>query len=402
MIHLRNISACIVALSSLCTVSSCIEPPLHLPAEEVLVEIPKVLTELEVVWDIEVDWKTQWHYGWDELDKKLWGGLTYPEPTNFEVRRYYLGEQPSVPHTDADSITVFGNHFRRPFEFGYYDMLLWSNIDSKNQTQVLTIDESDLNEVHASTTISHGMSRVATRSECSNFNIVTGVNYNTSLVTGLFNPPEAFYAAYPQNVYISRYKEDYDYYDETEHCWVKKIDCVLMPRVYIYLVQVIIKNNRSRRIKETSGNCAVSNLAAGTSVNSGHTWNMPVVVHFPSRMKHEIDFEGEKADIIGGKLTTFGLCDMPAYEQSRSPHYSGSRKELRNDLYVDIVFSNGAQQTLQIDVTDQVQQQAHGGVITVVIDANEIPDPPSPDPGSGSLFVPTVEDYDEIIYDIVM
>lgn len=381
---------------------SCIKPPLQLPAQELVAEAPAVETELEVVWNVDVDVHTDWHYGWDVDDEKFWdGGIGYKEPTNYEVRRYFQGANPGGKHTNIDPFTIFSKKFRRTYEFGYYDMLIWSNIDA--ESQVLLIDESDPDEAHATTTISHGMTRVVTRSQNASFNVVTGVaNDDGSIVTGLFNQPEIFFAAYPRSIYISPRVEDYDYYDEKEKCWVKKLNCVLAPRVFIYLVQVIIRNNQSGRIKDASGDNSLSNLAAGTSVNTGRTWNMPGVVYFKSRMKHGIGYKGETVDIVGAKLTTFGLCDLPPYEQWKGPEYAGSRTDLRNDLYVGLTFNNGATQILQIDVTDQVRKQSHGGIITVVIDANDIPDPPSPDPGSGTLFVPTVEDYDEITYDIVM
>ena len=47
----------------------CIEPPLHLPADDVLVDMPIVVTDLEIVWNVDVDWQTDWHYGWDEMDE---------------------------------------------------------------------------------------------------------------------------------------------------------------------------------------------------------------------------------------------------------------------------------------------------------------------------------------------
>lgn len=380
---------------------SCIEPPLKLPGEGIVTDVPLVQVDMNVVWNLDVDWQTQWYYGWDATDEYIWGKIDYPVPTNYEVRKYYVGNQPGGEHNTPDAFTVFGNSFRRTYEFGYYDMLLWSNIDSKEQTQVLLIDESDNNEVHATTTITHGLSRVATRTETSYFNVVTGIPDDNSVVTGLFNQPEIFYAAYARDVYISRNKEDYDYYDEMEQCWVKKLNCVLVPRVYIYLVQVILKNNKSGRIKEGSQN-ALSNMAAGTSINTGHTWNIPAYVYFQSRMKRDIDFEGEKVDVIGGKLTTFGLCDMPSYEESRSPQYEGPRLDKLNYLYIDLIFHNDKKQTIQVDVTDQIRRQAHGGVITVVIDANDVPDPDYGANVGGSLFVPTVEAYDEVVYDIVM
>lgn len=384
------------------SITSCIEPPLHLPAQEVLVEAPIVETELEVVWNVDIDLHEEWTYGWDQEDTKFWNGdIGYPEPIDFQVRRYHLGYNPHAPHTNVDPFPVFGQRkFRRTYEFGYYDMLIWSDIDADEQ--VLIIDDDDLEEVHATTTITRGMTPVATRSENTDFNVVTGVAIDNSQITGLFNQPEIFYATYPREIYISPDIKDYDYYDEVEKCWVKKLNCVLVPRVFIYLVQVIIRNNQSGRIKDASSDNCLSNLAAGTSVNDGHTWNLPGVVYFKSRMKHDLDYKGEKVDVVGAKLTTFGLCDLPAYDEWKGPEYTGSRTDLRNELYVSLTFNNGATQILQFDVTDQVRRQTHGGLITVVIDAKDVPDPEGPGSGSGTLFVPTVEDYDEVIYDIVM
>lgn len=388
-----------VILAVIFSLTGCIEPPLRLPAEVVLVDMPTVQVDMSVVWNLDVDWQARWYYGWNEDDQYAWGDTCYPVPTNYEVRRYYLGGQPSVPHTRVDSFTIYGNTFRRTYEFGYYDMLIWSNIDA--QSQVLQIDESRLDTLFASTSITRGMTRMTTATEHSDFNVVTGFDTDNSLITGLFNQPEIFYATYPQDVHISRNKEDYDYYDEEQQCWVKRINCSLVPRVYIYLVQLIIKNNQSGRVKSATGNNALSNMAAGTSVNDGHTWNMPVVLYFQTRMKEGLTFEGEDVDIIGGKLTTFGLCDLPPYEQDDSPIYHGSRTDLTNHLYMEVNIGN-ATQTLQFDVTDQLRKQSHGGVITLVIDANDIPSPEGTDPVQNSVFVPTVEDYDEIIYDIVM
>ncbi len=367
--------------------------------------MPLVLVDLDVVWNLDIDWNTQWYYDWDNRDMELWGDIQYPQPTSYEVRRYFLGDQKRVPHTNVDGFTIYGTHFRRTYEFGYYDMLLWSNIDSEDGTQVVTINEDDLDEVTASTTVTRGMSRVASSIKVnSGSSILSGVaDGASSTVTGLYNQPEIFYSAYPRDIHISRNQEDYDYFDEEEQCWVKQINSELDPLVYIYLVQVIIYNNDGK-ITGCTGDNAISAFASGTSVNTGHTWDSPVLVYFGTRFKKDMDVDGQNADIIGGKFTTYGLCDMPSYSETRaSSRYAGTRTDLKNFLYVDLIFKNGAQATLQADVTDQCQNQAHGGIITVVIDAEDIDLPPDPEPGgSGSLFVPTVEDYDEVVYDIQM
>ena len=52
--------------------TSCIEPPLHLPGQDLEVLFPQVETDLSVVWDHEVDLQSEWYYGWDLKDDSLW------------------------------------------------------------------------------------------------------------------------------------------------------------------------------------------------------------------------------------------------------------------------------------------------------------------------------------------
>ena len=55
--------------------ASCIEPPLNLPAEDVIVDMPVVVTEMETVWNIDVDWQAEWYYGWDMTDIQISGDI---------------------------------------------------------------------------------------------------------------------------------------------------------------------------------------------------------------------------------------------------------------------------------------------------------------------------------------
>lgn len=382
---LRTLAAAVMALIMSWQLTSCIEPPLHLPAQEVMVDLPLVVTDLEIVWDVNVDWTTQWHYGWDDEDERLWGDLTYPTPTNFEVRRYFQGDNPRAPHRkdQMDAFTIYNTSFRRTYQFGYYDLLLWSNIDQEEQ--VVLIDESDLDDVKASTTVTRSMS------------LARG---DMSRATALYNQPEVFYSAYPRDIFISRNMDDYDYYNEADRVWVKHVNCTLEPLVYIYLVQIILYNNDGR-VKGISGDCAISAFASGTSLNTGHTNDDPCMVYFNTRMKKNKDVNGRNADIIGGKLTTYGLCDMEGFHAGSRAEYSGTRSDLPNYLYFDLVMSHNTVQTHRVEVTRQCQSQSHGGIITVEIDCGDLEDPVV-ETGQGSLFNPVVEDYDELEYDIPM
>ncbi len=392
MKSLRLVIYRIVAAIALLQLSGCIQPPLHLPGQEILTEMPTVETRLSIVWNIDVDWTLDWYYGWDEKDKELWGDIGYTVSTSYQVRRYYTGDDPAAKHTTVDAFSIRATNFRRYFTFGYYDLLVWSDIDSPDGTQVLIINE-DLNSVDATTTGTRGLStRVVNMSNPANPTDDSGV-------IGLRNQPEIFYATYPEDIYISRDLNDYEY-DPVEKVYIKKINADMHPMVYIYLVQIILLNNDGR-VKGINGNAAISSMASGTSLYTGHTNNVPSVIYFNTRLKRNMEAKGVPCEIIGGKLTTFGLCDMEPYTRQGSV-YTGSRGSLNNNLFFDLLFSNDGVTTYSVNVTDQCQNQAHGGVITVYIDCSKLEPPEGPEKGTGSLFEPTVEDYDEVFWEIEM
>ena len=371
-----------LVLPLLCT--ACIEPPLHLPGQEILTEMPAVETELSVVWDVDVDWQAGWYYGWDAQDEQIWGSMGYPVPTSFQVRRYYTGEDPKAPHTSVDAFSIQGTRFRRYFSFGWFDMLFWSDIDSPDGTQVLLMQETP-EVVMATTTGTKGLSRFALG--------------GGDGVIGLRNQPEIFYATYLEDVFISRNLDDYEY-DPVENVYIKHIETKLRPLVYIYLVQIILVNNDGR-VKGVDGNTALSSMAAGVNVNTGVTTDSPSLVYFNTRLKKGMVADGKPCDIIGGKFTTFGLCGMEPYTRAGSL-YDGPRASLTNQLYFDLLFSNDAVKTFTVDVTAQCQSQAHGGVITVWIDCSGLEIPPVDDKESSSLFLPTLEDYENVYWEIEM
>lgn len=381
-LHLIYIIALLVG------VNSCIEPPLNLPGQEVKVELEVAQTELHMVWDNDVQLDHEWYYGWDVKDDSIWGGIAYPLPKSYEVYRYYKGDNPMGMHKSVDVFTIDSTRFRRHFQFGYYDMLLYSNIESADGTQVLVLNETG-DSLIATTTGTRGISR--------NILDATRSDGNDSPI-GMLNQPEVFFAAYTENVYISPNLSDYEY-DPVENIYVKHLEAELRPLVYIYLVQIVLLNNEDRRIKGVNGNTAISSMASSTNVKTGHTGNMPSLVYFNTRMKQDMMVEGKRCDVFGGKLTTFGLCDNEPYSRSGSA-YKGSRSDLKNIVYFDLVWNNNQVKTYQADVTTQLQQNSHGGVITVWVDCGELTQPEGDQESGGSLFLPTLEDYNEVQWNI--
>ncbi|MBO7113950.1 MAG: hypothetical protein J6V95_02130, partial [Bacteroidaceae bacterium] len=188
VLRMTDICKLLCALAAvLCVTASCIEPPLHLPGQELQMMMPKVDTELSVVWDFDVSLDEEWYYGWDNTDDSIWGNIGYTIPSGYEVHRYFKGDDPYSWHTSVDAFSIRTNKFRRYFQFGYYDMLFYSDIDSKDGTQVVVMHET-LDSVTATTTGTRGLSRSildATRSG----------GENTPGAIGLLNQPEIFYGA---------------------------------------------------------------------------------------------------------------------------------------------------------------------------------------------------------------
>lgn len=215
------------------------------------------------------------------------------------------------------------------------------------------------------------------------------------------NNPEIFYSGMEKGFLLSRNYEDYDYYDEEAGVWVKHLDTDVVPMVYIYLVQVILYNNTQGRVTGLTDYPAMTALADGVTLHTGHTHLADTQVTFPMRFKKGLNAaQGRTADIFGGKLTTFGLCDMDSWNKSRSPQYAGSRAELRNQLALSLQFANSTDSTYLYDVTPQLQRQVHGGVVTIEIDVDTLKIPTSRN--AGSSFNPVIasegqEEYDFII-----
>lgn len=367
---------CVMAVMCGCR----IEPPLKLPDEiNTTGALGEVEVNLEVVWGIDADWQKDWWYGWDADDIFLYGPLAYTEPSNYEIRLFYLGDQAGREDWEKiDAFTVYSKQFRRKLSYGYHDLLVWSNIDSDDGTQVLRIDESAPRSVEATTSQSRGP-------------ISPGMPVH--------NYPEIFYGGRLDGIYIDKNPENYDYFDEEYQTWVKRIEADMYPLVYIYVVQVAIYNNNGR-ITGLAEDAIVSNMSRGVTVNSGHTHDYPVAVSYGMRMKRGLQArENRDADIIGGKLHTFGLCDMEPWYASRGAAYKGSRTELNNRLYVDFAFSNSTDSIFSYDITDQLQRQCHGGVITLEIDMDTVTIPSAP--GGGS-FDPIIAPSDTIVHEFPM
>ena len=337
------------------------EPPLHLyDAQEAMVELSVVDLDFESYWGTVMDLNTNmdiesnWYYGWDAVDVATYGEIGYTLPSVFEVRRYYTGEVPYAQHTGVIRDTIHGNSFQGMYDWGYWDMMLWNEIETKDGVQSIIIDENvTLDSVFAYTN-----------------QTMRSTRYNAPRFTHAFNAPEPLLVVYEQGIEINKNLDGF-VFDEERNVWVRTLKLTLRPVTYIYLTQVILHNNKGR-ITSIDGNADLSGMARSTNMNTGRAGDDAITVFFNANLKKDREKDGELVDVIGGRVLTFGICGLQANKVT-SP--SEVRDAHRHYLDFTMQFNNGMDSTFVFDVTDQIREKYKGGIITVELDVDTIPIP---------------------------
>ena len=375
------------------SLTSCVrEPDLHLHEgnKDITMDLPAVDLDLNVLWDYlfdyntEYDWQAEWLYGWDDTDKQLFGKLDYSEPTSFNIRRYFTGDVALGTHEAPYSHHITGNTLSARYDYGFWDILAWNDIQTSDGVQSVRIDE---NTTYDYVTASTGETMIPSR-------------YNGTRFTRAFYQPEELFAGYEGGIEINHNLDGFTF-DENRNCWVRKLEMELQPVTYLYLVQVILhhNNNGRRIITAVDGNANLSGMARTVKLNTGVTGTDAITVNFGTRLKKDInDKSGDKVDIVGGKVLTFGIPDLNPHRLNTRAYTSSLSKvrdaDLGNRHYLDVTmqFYNGKDSTFVFDVTDQVRRLFRGGVITVELDMDKVP---IPSQSGGSAFDAVVKDWEE-------
>ena len=354
------------------------EPELHLfDGGDIEIELPLVELELDAYWDYEMsygityDWRAEWYYGWDAIDQELFGSLGYTEPSVFHLRRYFTGSTPLANHTSVVANTITGKSFYGKYSWGFWDILVWNDVNTIDGVQSLNFDEqTSLDYVLAYT----NQTMVASR-------------YEAPKYTRAFYEPEPLFSAYHQGIEIDRELTGFEY-DPIRNVYVKKLDMLLEPITYIYLTQVILHHNRGK-IVGIDGSGLLSGFARSTVVNTGISGEDIITVYFNTRFKKNCDMDGEPVDIAGGRLLTFGISGQNA---NRIKHIEDVKDKANHYLDITMQFNNGMDSTFVFDVSDQVRKHWKGGVITVELDMDTVS---VPSRSGGSAFDAVVKDFEE-------
>ena len=170
--------------------------------------------------------------------------------------------------------------------------------------------------------------------------------------------PELLYSVCLTNAHISDKLEDYVFLPE-ENVYLLKLEAKLLPRVYIYKIDVEILHNTGQ--VTGAGNLTVTGLAPSIELMQLDRGNSPVAHQVPTNFQ----FDAEDCHILG-QLTTFGSLSV-------------SRSSSNNLCYIMLSYANGGKKCLPVDITQQMQSQPHGGRIHIVLDLNDIEPPKSTD-----------------------
>ena len=135
-------------------------------------------------------------------------------------------------------------------------------------------------------------------------------------------------------------------FDAERNVYFKQLNMVLQPLTYIYLTQVILHNNNGR-VKSVDGSANLSGMARSVVINTGRAGSDPVTVYYNVLKKDNCDMKGERVDIIGGRLVTFGMCNQihsqirdVSQVTDKEPHYV-ELPLLKSSVYYpsDVYFS---------------------------------------------------------------
>ncbi len=343
--------------------------------ENVVTRLPVVELRLDVFWNYSMegaglyDWRNEWYYGWDEDDKKLFGEMGYTKPSSFQIRRYYTGSTPYAAHTSVSSDIISGYVYSAAFDWGFWDLLAWNEVATGDGVQSLHIDEqSTLEYVTAYT----GQTMNAAR-------------YQAPKYTRSFYQPEALFCAYIEGLKINKELDGFEY-DHERSVWVRQLDMQLYPVTYIYLTQVVLHHNNGR-VTGVDGNANLSGMARNVNVNTAVAGTEPVTVHYYVRFKKNCDMKGEDVDIVGGRLMTFGMCNVNGSRATEAVDDG-----VRHYMDVDMQFNNGMDSTFVFDVTEQVRKRYKGGVLTMELDIDTVRIPTRK---GGSGFDAVVKDFED-------
>lgn len=384
----RTLWGALLAVLLMACTAACERKPLYLQVPGNLqVETSIYDVQLDIMWGI--DWQARWQYEWDE---QQYGELGYSEPTGVRSTIYSLDDSFSRSNFFTQNFSIHGG--RISLQGGeWYDLLFYNN-----GTEYILFDSDErytyYNASTRMTSRAHYVQRPRTR---------TFADYNQ---------PDEFFAVFMEKNQVSVDPEDYTIeYDENGNpVYVSTLNATLRPHSYIYLVQLLIKNNmddEGNRIVKGARGITLSGFAQSVDLYTGINADSLVAVTTEDikplqtdRMLIFPDGTEQPGDVLASRMLTWGL---PSIDPLKTVE-AGEKVLLSDSCYVGVglTLNNGTLYTIQQNITPQLEKYPAGGVITIVLDAETVPEAPNPGTGGGGFDASVEEWENEINADITI
>lgn len=359
--------------------SSCIRKDLYLRVDTTQILIKLSDIGLRFFWN--ASWKAEWLYEWDE---KAYGKIDYTRPELIKTTIYNLDTK---THDRLSSFYMLfdstGGRIRLT-SGSSYDMLFYNFVTEVNSIGLNQSD--DFERYNAFTSSSNQTSYVRTRAE----NTFSSMPEGTKPYD-VYNEPNEFFGTLVSNIVINEdptlYHKEYD--KDGNIIYVYEIKAPIQPYSFIYLIQIIVENNSDEKGKRIIGvkGLTVTGLSQGVELFSRKTFSNTISI-----TKEDEDIKPMKphtiadpdnpgctinVDIAATRILTWGLPGInPISEWEKVKDNPGTKAPELDKNYIGIGFTlrNGYSWNLTTDaITDQMHEKPTGGVLTITVDASQIP-----------------------------
>lgn len=260
------------------------------------------------------DWENAWQYDWDESDS-TYGTLGYSEPESIKGTIYNIDTKTGERYSHFFKVFGLKDSTCSLYSAVKYDMLFYNF-----GTDSIFFNQSEDYKTYTAQANNLG------RTDELQGAFMTGVEF----------------APYQRS----------------------ELEVNLEPYTYIYLLQIIIKNNQDNRITGADA-LTLTGLAKGTNLFTRTTFADTVSITTQdikplqnhTNVRLDDGTVAEQAGILAARILTWGL---PATATTN------------NNLIITMTLQNGQPQALTRDITTQLRQHPKGGIITVSLDAAEI------------------------------
>ena len=365
--------------------TGCERKPLYLAQRGTLnVDVSVYNIQLDLLWG--VDWKTEWQYMWDE---SLHGPLGYSEPSGVRANVFSLNESNERLNYTTRNLPKSGGRVNLTTRQSY-DMVFFNN-----DTEYILFYSDDANDYLYATTRSNSKT-----------------TYTRAYAH--YNQPDQLFGTYLHDLYVTDDPDAYTiHYDANGYpYYLYNITASLTPYTFIYLCQVMLLNNNDEEGNRIIGCNGISadGLAGGVDLFTRVTDSLnlvaitqedvkPIQANRPLRLPDGTQTEG---DIFAARIMTWGIPGIDPLEKIMARTEVQPQDSI--EVGIGLTLRNGNVHSIQRNITELIKRKPAGGIITIVIDAAEIPDSiigEKPKPGGG--FDASVDNWEnEIEADIII